>query len=138
MDNLGFTIEEVPVTKIEKLYTCTECGFKIQADVYKIRNHCAKHKVVKVKQDTSYQEPEISVKDTEGRGFEVSYTGSAVFQSEEQAEELCYLLQATAEYYSPVLAEVSWSGPGKYLTVSVKSGGMGETTESITFTKENV
>ena len=68
----------------------------------------------------------------------MSYIGSAVFQSEEQAEELCYLLDAVADYYMPTMAEVTWEGPGKYYAVSVKTGGMGETFESITFTKEKV
>lgn len=137
MDNLGFTIEEVPVTKIEKLYTCTECGFKIQADVYKIRNHCASHKIEQAKIDAQYKEPEKMLRNTFGGGYSVEYIGSAVFKSEEQADELCYLLQVTADYYTPRLVEVEeWQGPGKYRAVSTKTGGMGETTESIIFTKE--
>lgn len=139
MEDLGFTIEEIPVTKIEKLYTCTECGFKVEADVYKIRYHCAKHKIVKVKKDTQYQEPERIIEHTEGRRLIVTYIGSAVFESEEQADELCSLIQMTADYWLPVLAEVyEWTGSGKYIAKSTKVSGMGQTTESIMFTKEKV
>lgn len=138
MDNLGFTTEEFTVTTIRKRYTCTECGFKVESDPFIIRQHCAKHKIEKIKKDTLYKAPVPFVKETEGCGFEVSYIGSAVFQSEEQAEELCYLLDAVADYYMPTMAEVTWEGPGKYYAVSVKTGGMGETCESIKFTKEKV
>lgn len=139
MDNIGYTIEEVPVTKIEKLYTCTECGFKVLMDSYEIRSHCAKHRIERVKIDTEYKAPVRVITETEGRGFSVDYVGSAVFKSEEQADELCYLLQATADYYLPRLAEVKeWQGPGKYMAVSTKVSGMGQTTESIMFTKEKL
>lgn len=137
MTELGFITEEKQVIKTEKLYTCTECGFKVQADMGKIQRHCAAHKIVSLKKEVQFIEPVKQVVDTAGRGFDVLHTGTAVFTSEEQADELCCLINLSADYYMPTLAEIEkWEGPGKY-NYSVRSyGGKGETNVSMTFTKE--
>ena len=134
-----YTTEEKEVTVVKKVrtYTCNECGEKIENSLHKIEVHCAEHRLPQLKKEVKYKEPE-RVLYKEGKEYKIKFVGSAVFSSEQQADEFCKLLQMTADYYNPTVAEVlDWNGPGKYLYEEHRLGSdFGESLTNVEFSKE--
>lgn len=132
-----FTTEEIEVKKTIKRYTCTECGHKLDNGISAIKKHCAEHRLEVAVKDVSYTlEGRVLINTTDG--IQAVYPISAIFKSEEQADDFCSLLCLTADTYSPILAEIAmWEGQGKYVALGRLTGNdFGETLQSYIFKKE--